>query len=71
MKLSVNVITGGRYYKAFEDDVPNDPLSDSMRKFAIADPPFARADDAVAPTPKPSPLASSKRATKARKPSKG
>ena len=48
MRLSVNVITGGRYYKAFEDDVPNDQLSDSMRKFAIpADPP-------VAP-PKPSP----------------
>jgi hypothetical protein len=61
VRLSVNVITGGRYYKAFEDDVPNDQLSDTMRKFAIADPPVAHSDDA-APTLKPP--------AKARKPSK-
>ncbi len=67
MRLSVNVITGGRYYRAFEDDVPINQLSDTMRKFAIADPPV----DAAVPTPKPSPLASSEPPGKARKPSKG
>ena len=34
MKLSANVITNGRYYKAGED-VPDDLISDAMRKYAV------------------------------------
>ena len=34
MKLSVNVITKGRYFKAGED-VPDDLISDAMRKYAV------------------------------------
>jgi hypothetical protein len=34
MKLSVNVITGGRYFKAGED-VADDLISDAMRKYAV------------------------------------
>jgi hypothetical protein len=46
MRLKVNVITGkpSRYYKAGED-VPNDLLSDSMRRFAMADPHIGADDD--------------------------
>ena len=34
MILTHNVITHGRYYKAGED-IPNDLLSDAMRKYAV------------------------------------
>ena len=51
----MTVITGGRYYRAFVDDVPDREVSDAMRKYAIAQ------------APKPSPLAAEKRHSKARK----
>ena len=35
MRLTHNVITQGRYYKAGED-IPNDLLSDAMRKYAVS-----------------------------------
>jgi hypothetical protein len=50
VKLSVNVITAGRYYRSGEE-VPDQEVSDAMRKYVVRD------DDGV---PKPSPLASSK-----------
>ena len=34
MKLRANVITKGRYYKAGED-IPDDLLSNTMRKYAV------------------------------------
>ena len=36
MKLSANVICSGRYWKAFED-IPDELLSDAMRKYAVVD----------------------------------
>ena len=36
MRLSANVITNGRYCKAGED-IPDDLLSDAMRKYAVSD----------------------------------
>ena len=36
MVLTHNVITHGRYYKAGED-IPNDLISDAMRKYAVSD----------------------------------
>jgi hypothetical protein len=46
VKLSVNVITAGRYYRSGEE-VPDQEVSDAMRKYVVRD------DDGV---PKPSPL---------------
>ena len=36
MKLRANVITKGRYYKAGKD-IPDDLLSDAMRKYAVSE----------------------------------
>jgi hypothetical protein len=36
MRLSANVITKGRYYKAGEE-IPDDLLSDALRKYAVDD----------------------------------
>ena len=35
MKLSVNAITGGRYFKAFEDDIPDSVIPENLRKYAV------------------------------------
>ena len=35
MKLTVNLIAPGKYYRAFEDDVPDDRVPDHLRKFAV------------------------------------
>jgi hypothetical protein len=36
MKLSANVITKGRYYKAF-DEIPDELVSDALRKYAVSE----------------------------------
>jgi hypothetical protein len=52
--FSVNLIRQGRYYKAFEDDVPDDEeLPDSIKKYAVS---ANSNDDSVSP---PAPSASS------------
>jgi hypothetical protein len=53
MKLTANVITNGRYYKA-GTDVPDDLLSDAMRRYAVSDVPQQRRDaDAIESKPAP------------------
>jgi hypothetical protein len=35
VKLKINVISHGRYFRAYEDDVPEDQLSADLRNFAV------------------------------------
>jgi hypothetical protein len=69
MKLSVNVITGGRYFRAFGDDVPDSEVPVNLRKYAVSDDVNARSDDRVKSVVRP--LAGPKRPGKPRKGSKG
>ena len=48
MRLSVNLLTAGRYFRAFQDDVPDDRVPDHLRKFAVAE---TEAAQVQAPTP--------------------
>jgi hypothetical protein len=65
MKLSVNFVDQGRYWKAGEE-IPDDKVPAMIRKYEVRDD-----DSGARPAPKPSPLANSKSPGKARKPSKG
>jgi hypothetical protein len=35
VKLSINIISHGRYFRAYEDDVPEDQVSAGLRSFAV------------------------------------
>ena len=35
MRLSVNLVCAGKYFRAFQDDIPDDKVPDRLRKFAV------------------------------------
>ena len=54
MRLSVNLVCRGKYFRAFQDDVPDEKVPDRLRKFATtetAEAPLARSAESAPKAP--------------------